>query len=77
MLELSILFSKDLLFLYYTQVIRRCIFLRKFNLHINFIVSFYQGMYVLDFMMYHDRQFISYPKTEKATFTKQFDLLIF
>ena len=40
------------------------------------LISFYPG-YVLYFITYHDTQFISFPKIEKATFTNQFDLLIF
>ena len=52
------------------------IFLRKIDPLINFIVLFYPG-YVLDFMMYQDTQFISFPIVEKATFTNQFNLLIF
>ena len=52
------------------------IFLRKIDLLISFIVLFYPG-YVFDFMMYHDTQFISFPKIQETTFTNQFNLLIF
>ena len=56
-LELSILFSKDLLFLCYIQVIRR-IFLRKFNLLINFIVSFYPGYALISWCIMIDNSFL-------------------
>ena len=76
-LELSILFPKNLLFLYYIQLTQFWFFLRKNRyFFICFIVLFYPG-YVVDFMMipYHDTQF-KFSKLENATFTDQFHLLI-
>ena len=77
-LELSILFSKELLFLYYIQVIGFWFFFEKKWSPIYFIVLFYLG-YVLDFMMYHIWYTIHFfPKIWKATFnTSNFNLLIF
>ena len=76
-LELLILFSKDLLFLCYIYVIGFWFFWEKSIFLIYFIVLFYSG-YVSDFMMYHIWYTTHFfPKIERATFTNQYNLLIF
>ena len=75
-MELSILFSKDLLFLDYIHVKGFWFFKEKSIFLIHFIVLSYPG-YVLDFMMYHILSTIHFfPKIEKATLTNQFNLLV-
>ena len=74
MLELSILFSKDLLSLYYIQVIIFWFFWEKLIFLIYFNLLFSPG-YVLDFMMHHTYYTILFfPKIEKATFKNKFGL---
>ena len=79
-LKLSILLSKDLLFLYYIEVIWFWFFYWEKSIFlIYFIALFYPG-YVPDFMMYHiwyTIHFFFFSKIEKATFTNQFNVLIF
>ena len=65
-LELSILFSKDLLFLYYMQVIRFWFFLEK-NWSFSYISLFYFAldMSLISWCMLYDTQFIFFQKWRK------------
>ena len=69
-MKLSILLSKDILFLYYIQVIRFRVFWEKSIFFIYFIDLFYPG-YVLDFTMYHIWYTICFsPKNREGYFHK-------
>ena len=73
-LELSTLFSKDLLSLFYIQVITFWFFREKLIFLIYFNLLFYTG-YILDFMRHHTYYTIHFfPKIEKAIFTNKFRL---
>ena len=78
-LELSILLPKNLLFLYYIQVIRFGFFLRKIDLS-SYVLLFYLTLKTsLIWWWYHIYMIQNsfFPKIEKAFFTDQFHLLIF
>ena len=76
-LELAIMFSKDLLCLYYILVIAFWFFREKLIFLLYFIVLFCPG-YVLDFIMYHIwyTNLFFFSKIEKAIITNQFNLPI-
>ena len=73
-LEQSILFSKDLLFLYYIKVIEFWLFGQK--LIFSYISFFYFAldMSLISWCIIYDTQFIFFPKIKKATFINQFRL---
>ena len=76
-MELSILFSKDILFLYYVQVIGFWFLWEKsiFLIHFSFILPWICPWFHDVSYMIHNSFFS--PKIQKTTFTNQFDLLIF
>ena len=72
-LELSILFSKDLLFLYYIKV-RGFWFFPIFLIYLFFYFTL--DMSLISWCIIYDTQFIFFPKIDKATFTNQFNLFL-